>query len=200
MEDGLGSGVRLELHIGTLGSRSRQHDGTELLQLALEDIGLCQQTLSHERRFCFAVWHRGACSCTLSGILLGSLHHKSLGREPFCPYLAHTVGHISHVARNEQGVGWQEGEEGLQGGTLAAARVGDDAYAFHLLEAQLVLHIEGAYAVNLITEEVNAEGVLTGVGINVEQTASQGELPRLIDIIHAGETQPEQGLLHLHHV
>ena len=55
MEDGLGSGVRLELYIGTLGSRSRQHDGTELLQLALEGIGLCQQTLSHERRFCFAV-------------------------------------------------------------------------------------------------------------------------------------------------
>ena len=79
-------------------------------------------------------------------------------------------------------------------------RIGDDAHVLEFLHAQLILHIKGTYAVHLIAEEINAVRQLTGIGIDIQQTASQGELSGLIHIVHTQESHIEERLLYIHDV
>ena len=66
--------------------------------------------------------------------------------------------------------------------------------------AELVVHLEGADAVHLIAKEVDAVWQLVREGIDVDDAATNGKLPRLIDVIRPVEAEAEQRLLHEHDI
>ena len=49
---------------------------------------------------------------------------------------------------------------------------------------ELVFDLKGADGVDVVTEEVDAEGILTAETIDVEDGASQGKLSWFIDIVN----------------
>ena len=66
--------------------------------------------------------------------------------------------------------------------------------------AELVVYLEGADAVHLIAKEVDAVWQFVREGIDVDDAATNGKLPRLIDVIRPVEAEAEQRLLHEHDI
>ena len=86
---------------------------------------------------------------------------------------------------------------------LPAARLcqfGNYLNAFLPVLRQLVLYVERAYRINLVTEKINTERQLMTEGIHVKDTAPDRKLPRLIDIIHHLKPEVSQTMLHLNWV
>ena len=75
--------------------------------------------------------------------------------------------------------------------------MGDYGYCIQHLLGQLRLNIEGAYGVNIIIEEVYAVRVLAAEGIDIDDGAANGKLPRFIDVIALHESQFAQLMLHV---
>ena len=67
----------------------------------------------------------------------------------------------------------------------------------HLVARELCLNLEGAYAVNLVAEEVDTEGVFRGVGEDVDDATTHGKLPRLIHIVDPLEALAHKRCFHL---
>ena len=135
---------------------------------------------------------------TLLGFLTLTRHsvfQKCLLREAFLPYLPDAFGHVGQVLGHQHRVRGQEGGQG-DGVLMLAAEFGHQGYLVHALPAKLALDLESADAVHLRTEEIDAVGVLTGVGEDIDQRATHRELTRLIDVIRALETKLQQRLLH----
>ena len=67
--------------------------------------------------------------------------------------------------------------------TLCKREFGHDLHPLTPVARQLVLYAESTYGIYLVTEEVDAEGELTTVGINIENTAANGKLSGFVDIV-----------------
>ncbi len=100
----------------------------------------------------------------------------------------HGVVDVGQVAHDEQGVGRQTVGEIDQRGRLRLY-VGHDVHALPALTRQLVLHLVSADALHLVAEEVDAEGVFRGIGIDVEDAAAHGIFAGLIDVVLPAETE-----------
>ena len=62
------------------------------------------------------------------------------------------------------------------------------------------MYLEGADAVHLVAEEVDAVGQLAGEGLDVDDAAAHGELTGLIDVVGALEAEGKQRLLDKHDI
>ena len=91
----------------------------------------------------------------------------------------------------------QEVEERYQTLLLRPIEVGHDADVAHLVARELRLNLKGADAINLIAEEVNAEGVLRSIREDVDDATTHGKLPRLIHVVDALEALARERSLHL---
>ena len=110
-----------------------------------------------------------------------------LGCQGFVVHLLDAFAQPQEVAHGQDGVGGQEVEERHHAARAACreviAEVGHDDHALLLLLGQLRLHLEGAQALHLVAEEVDAEGVFAGEGKYVDDAASDGILAGFIDIV-----------------
>ena len=95
-----------------------------------------------------------------------------------------------HIVANEQRVGAGKFEE--RGSRLGRAAIVQYVDAVELLLRELGLDIEGADAVDLVTEEVDAVRQFVTEREHIQDGAAQGKLPRLIHIIHLAETEVAQ--------
>ena len=123
--------------------------------------------------------------------ILQTLGHGLRG-EALLPSLLHAVAHKVEVLGSEKGVGGQELEQRIL--VLDHRQLRDDVDVVAPLSRELVLHVEGAYGVDVVAEEIDTEGELTAEGIDIEDAATQRKLPRLIDIVHLMETEVAQRL------
>ena len=121
------------------------------------------------------------------------LLREALGGESFLIDLLDTVVDKSKVLHHHQGILAEEVEERLLVG-LQAGQLGHNLYLLPLVLRQLVLHVEGADGVYLVTEEVDAEGIFATVGIDVEDASPDGKLSRLIHIVGLLEAKLPQGM------
>ena len=120
---------------------------------------------------------------------LGALHLgcclEPLGERLLCESLvvdmSHGLAHIVEVSHHEQCALGQELRErhflGRRG------QFGHDVGRLPYFLRELALDVEGAYGVNLIAEEVDAEGQLAAVGVDIDDAASLCELSRFVDIV-----------------
>lgn len=80
------------------------------------------------------------------------------------------------------------------------AQVGNYHDAFFLLFRELCFHLEGTDAFHLIAEKVYTEGIFGREGKDVDNTATNGILPRLVDVVHIFETVAAQYVRHEVHI
>lgn len=80
------------------------------------------------------------------------------------------------------------------------AQVGNYHDAFFPLLRELCFHLEGTDAFHLIAEEVYTEGIFGREGKDVDNTATNGILPRLVNVIHIFETVAAQYVRHKVHI
>lgn len=80
------------------------------------------------------------------------------------------------------------------------AQVGNYHDAFFLLLRELCFHLESTDAFHLIAEKVYTEGIFGREGKDVDNTATNGILPRLVDVVHIFETVTAQHVRHEVHV
>ena len=106
---------------------------------------------------------------------------------------AHACHGVVGPSHGYHGVGrhilWQSAAAG------ARVYVGGDVDAVEARLRELGLDVEGAYRVNLVAEEVEAEGQLARVAEDVEDGASHGKLPRLVYIVDLAEAYLAQPYL-----
>ena len=74
----------------------------------------------------------------------------------------------------------------------ALREVGTQRDLCELTYGELAIDLEAAYALHFVIEEVQTVGELGGKGIDVYNAPTQGELPRLIDVVHALEAPGEE--------
>ena len=103
------------------------------------------------------------------------------------------IGHVGIVPEGQQCLLWQKLQQRLLVLGLAS-QLGHDVHLFATALRQLVLHLKRADAVYLVAEEVDTEGELAAEAVHVEDRATQGILPRLVDIIHLTEAEILQRL------
>lgn len=66
--------------------------------------------------------------------------------------------------------------------------VGHDAHLVFLLFGELRLHFEGAYGVDVVAEEINAEGIFRGIGVDVEDGTTYGKFARFVYVVFMYES------------
>ena len=116
--------------------------------------------------------------------------------------LLNTVAHKEKALHHQNSVGGQE----LHERNLLTAKRSQLRYNLHrflLVARQLTLYFEGADGIDLITEEIQTEGVFGTKGEHIQDTTAHGKLSWLIHIFHLLETQLAQLVLqgrHLLHV
>ena len=74
----------------------------------------------------------------------------------------------------------------------ALREVGTQRDLRELTYGELAIDLEAAHALDFVIEEVQTVGELGGKGIDVDDAPTQGELPRLIDVVHALEAPSEE--------
>ena len=113
--------------------------------------------------------------------------------------LGYGVAHIHIILHHDERIVGQELEE--RDTPIGTCRqFGHDVYLLLLLLRQLALHLEGADGVDLVVEEINAEGQFAAKGIDIEDAPSDGELTWFVHIILFVEPQREQSLAQVVHV
>ena len=118
---------------------------------------------------------------------------KALRGESVLVYLRYTVVDKGKVAQHHHRVRCEVLQEGLLHG-LRGRKLGHYLHVVAALFRQLVFYAEGAYGVYLVTEEVDAEGIFTTVGVDVEDAAAHGKLPRFVYIVGLVEAEFAQGV------
>ena len=71
-------------------------------------------------------------------------------------------------------------------------KVGTQRDLCELTYGELAVDLEAAHALDFVIEEVQTVGELGGKGIDIDDAPTQGELPRLIDVVHALEAPSEE--------
>ena len=189
---------RIEMYgIGLLANRNLPYQQRETLQ-ALTDFTAFDkhEFRAHTPAYGFKFHFR--CGTALS-LLLGD----GLLRKPLVIDALDALLNIRHVAAHHLRVGRKERCERHKGRTAFAARCGAFRHHRRLLEhlaRKLVLYIKGAYAVDLVTEKVNAEGIFRRKAEDVENTSSKGKVAGLIDIVPAAESDFLQTVTERHKV
>ena len=117
--------------------------------------------------------------------------HRLLG-EAFLIDAVNGVMNIGEVLEHEYGIVGKKREE--RDFLLRNRQFGNNRHFLTLVFRQLRVDLENPDGIDVITEEVDAEGILAAEAIDVKDTATQGKLPRLIDIIHLMEAKLAQGV------
>ena len=130
-----------------------------------------------------------------AGLLLAFLLDQCLLRESLLPYLSDALCHVGEVLGHEHGIVGQQGGQG-DGVLVLAAEFRHQGNGFHTLAAELALDLEGADAVDLRAEKINAKGEFAGVGEHVDERPADGKLPGFVDVVSAMEAKLQQRLLH----
>ena len=118
---------------------------------------------------------------------LQALGH-SLLREAVVVYLLDGRTKVEAVFHHKQSVFGQKRRKRLL--LLGELRqFGHDAHLLFRVLRELVCHLERAYGVYLVAEEVDAERQLRRVRVDVDDASAHGELPRLVDIVDLLEAE-----------
>ena len=108
------------------------------------------------------------------------------------------IAHVQIVFGNQHGIVRQEGQQRhLLGAGPCQLRHNLDAVA--TVARQLCLHLEGSDTVDVVAKEVDAEGILATVGVDIENGAAKGKLAWLVDIVNLVETKVGQRRLNVCH-
>ena len=131
-------------------------------------------------------------------VLLGLAGGNGLRSERLVVHLLDALAQPEEVAHGQHGISGQEVEEGDHASRAllleVVAEVGHDDDAVLPVLRQLRLYLEGADALHLVAEEVDAVGILRGEGEDVDDAAAHGILAGFVDIIHALEAVAVQHL------
>ena len=104
----------------------------------------------------------------------------------------HALQQMAGIAHRQERTRGDETQHRDPHGVVATrGHVGGHCHALHLLFGELRLDVESSDGVHLVAEEVYAVRELVGIAEHVDDGASHGELPRLIDVVLAGETVVE---------
>ena len=118
---------------------------------------------------------------------LQALGHGLL-REAVVVYLLDGRTKVETVFHHEQSVFGQKRRERLLF-FCELRQFGHDAHLLFRVLRELVRHLERAYSVYLVAEEVDAERQLRRVRVDVDDASAHGELPRLVDIVDLLEAE-----------
>ena len=113
--------------------------------------------------------------------------------------LGDAVAHIAEIAGNKHRVvGQKVGKRHFC--ALHFRKIRHNFRCLTTFFRELVLHLESTNRINLVTKKVDAERQFTRKRINVENRATHGKLPWLIDVIDLLETQFAQLMFQFHDV
>ena len=171
--------------------------------------GLCAELYAAEvegvvGELCAGTQHLVCLHLLLQGVLLHLCHAlhalcQCLRRESLAVDAVDYLAHEEEVLHGDDGVLWQELQERC---FLVAQRchLGHYAYVLLTVARELALHLEGAYGVYLVAEEVDAVGVFAAVTEHVDDASACRELSWLVNIIDLCETEVAHVVAQLRHV
>ena len=129
--------------------------------------------------------------------LSGTLHtfRHRLGRKSVVINLFDGVVDIDEIFHHEDGILRKEMQERHFLGRYLR-QFGHNLDLLTTVLGELILHFKGADGVDVIAKEVDTEGIFAGIGIDVEDAATQSKLSWLVDIILFHETEILQRVYH----
>ena len=185
MEDGLGRHVELHLGLGLEGGLLRKFDDAEVEQLSLERGGTDEELV------------HGKCGFAPVGLALHPqflVFRNGLLRESRIEDRGYGLAEVVDLAGDDDGLRRQEREDAL---AVLRLQFGHDEHLLLTLHRQLRLHLEGADGVDLVVEEIDAEGPLVRETVDIHDAAADGELTWFVDVVDTQESEVEERLLHI---